>query len=262
MNFGIIKENVINAYIKSFVSGNDKGKKLFKEYLTLIKKPILKDQFIIYNNLQNTILEDEKSASSFLIDNLNILRKHKKKLNESNKVMIALLKKYGVKITENVDNKELYKHITTLLNSKKANNLSEFYKAKKALIAHLTRPQKIVPVIESRKFPKIPASVMAKLLVNKYNHRYTSELNESEIKMVRTIVKGNDSDKSELMKSMVESTLKTVRQKISSSDDSTYQKLRAVENKLCEMTYNKETYINDMIRLDDLNKSLSNEDSN
>ena len=54
-NFGNIKDTFKNLVIESTIKKDNKGKKLFSKFLKTIKEnETLKNQYLIYSNLQNS----------------------------------------------------------------------------------------------------------------------------------------------------------------------------------------------------------------
>jgi hypothetical protein len=74
-NFGNIKDTFKNLVIESVIKKNDKGKKLFSKFLKTIKEnKTLKDQYLIYSNLQNTKFNDSVEAREYVKENISLLK--------------------------------------------------------------------------------------------------------------------------------------------------------------------------------------------
>jgi len=75
-NFGNIKDTFKNLVIESVIKKDNKGKKLFSKFLKTIKEnKTLKDQYLIYSNLQNTKFDTETEAREFIKENISLLKK-------------------------------------------------------------------------------------------------------------------------------------------------------------------------------------------
>lgn len=93
-NFGQIK-NTFNEILAESILKKDKDKKdLFKQYIKLIREnKILRTQFLVYTNIESKIEENENKAYQFIQENIELLKKFKKKdiieVNEKlNKLLI------------------------------------------------------------------------------------------------------------------------------------------------------------------------------
>ena len=121
VNFGIIKDTFNNILSESIIKKNDKGKKIFKKYLKLLKEnKILKTQYFIYKNLESKKFSQESDAKFYIKENIDLLQKlDKEKININNKKLLFLLKDKEMII----ENSELYNHVDILVNTKKTPNL-------------------------------------------------------------------------------------------------------------------------------------------
>ena len=79
-NFGKIK-NAFSEILAEGIASNDVAKKnLFKKYVkTLKESEILKTQFLVYENIENVVENDQFSANLIVSENLSLLNKFKKK---------------------------------------------------------------------------------------------------------------------------------------------------------------------------------------
>jgi hypothetical protein len=66
-NFGNIKDTFKQLMIESIINKDDKGKKLFNKFLkTIGNNDTLKEQYLIYSNLQNTKFDDSTEAKEYI----------------------------------------------------------------------------------------------------------------------------------------------------------------------------------------------------
>ena len=77
-NFGKIKNAFNDILVESIIEKNIEKRKIAKRFIKAINESkILKAQFLIYNNIENRVDENQFSANLFVTENLNILRKFK-----------------------------------------------------------------------------------------------------------------------------------------------------------------------------------------
>ena len=102
-NFGNIKDTFKKIIIESTIKKDNVGKKLFTKYLkTLKENKTLRDQFLIYKNLETKKFDDRFEAKEYLKENIELLKSiGKKNLDESNNYLLKLLK--GKKIVKEND---------------------------------------------------------------------------------------------------------------------------------------------------------------
>ena len=108
-NFGKIK-NAFNEILAEGIASNDEAKKkLFKQYIkTLRESKILKTQFLIYENIEILVENDQFSANIILNENLNLLNEFKKKdILKENEKLISLSQEVKAKIEESLENAEI-----------------------------------------------------------------------------------------------------------------------------------------------------------
>ena len=116
-NFGNIKDTFKNLVIESTIKKDNKGKKLFSKFLKTIKEnETLKNQYLIYSNLQNSKFDDGVEAREFVKENISLLKGlNKEHINKGNEFFLKVLK--GNEIVK--ENQEFYNKVTYLVNTKK-----------------------------------------------------------------------------------------------------------------------------------------------
>ena len=116
-NFGNIKDTFKNLVIESTIKKDNKGKKLFSKFLKTIKEnETLKNQYLIYSNLQNSKFDDGVEAREFVKENISLLKGlNKEHINKGNEFFLKVLK--GNEIVK--ENQEFYDKVTFLVNTKK-----------------------------------------------------------------------------------------------------------------------------------------------
>ena len=93
-NFGNIKDTFKKIILESIIKKDEKGKKLFSTFIkTLKENKSLKDQFLIFKNLESRKFDDRDVAKDYIKENIDLLKGiNKKELTEGNVTLSNLLK--------------------------------------------------------------------------------------------------------------------------------------------------------------------------
>ena len=116
-NFGNIKDTFKQLIIESIISKDDKGKKLFNKFLkTVGENKTLKEQYLIYSNLQNRKFDDSSEAKDYIKENIGLLKSlNKNHIDSGNEYFSKLLK--GVTLVK--ENQSFYNDIDFLMKTEK-----------------------------------------------------------------------------------------------------------------------------------------------
>jgi nucleoside-triphosphatase THEP1 len=101
----------------------------------------------------------------------------------------------------------------------------------------------------------IPNSVLSKLAVNKYNETY-SDLNESEIETIRTIINSDEVGKQELYANTIRECITLVDETLKECSLDVKEKLLKTKDNLLSRKYIKESFISDIGKILELKKNL------
>ena len=252
-NFGNIKDTFKNLVVESIIRKDEKGKKLFSKFLKTIKEnKTLKDQYLIYNNLQTKKFDDGSEAKDFIKENISLL----KSLNESHiqkgdDFFIKLLK--GNKIVK--ENDSFYKDVTYLIKTEKTpSNLHKINETISKIARIMLEKEDVEEVVTET--INLPPSVLTKLAVNKFNARY-SDINESEREIIKTVLNGSDEDKENIFKKLKRECIDTIDSKVNeSSDVELKHKLLKVKDKLLNTNYNLVSFNTEITKIYDLKESI------
>ena len=252
--FGNIKDTIKDIVIESVLKKENKGKKMFSKFIKLIKEDeTLTDQYLIYKNLQTKKFDDPVEAKDFIKENISLLKSlDKKKLKEGNEKLFNLLN--GKEVIK--ENDEFYNHVEILLETKKSPTTIEKINDS---INHIRRLmlEKEVQIEDNKISSELPPSVLTQLAVNKFNTKY-SDINESQKKIIKTILNGNDDTKKETYDNLKRECIDTIDNRLSeSSDVELKDKLLRVKDKLLNMNYSTESFITDINKVYDLKESVS-----
>lgn len=253
INFGNIKDTFKNLVIESTIKKDNKGKKLFSKFLKTIKEnQTLKDQYLIYSNLQNTKLDDGVEARGFVKENIELL----KTLNEShikkgNEFFLKLLK--GNKIVK--ENQEFYNKVSYLVNTEKTpSNIKKINESINYIVRLMLEKEEVEEVVTES--IDLPPSVLTKLAVNKFNSRY-SNISESEKEIIKTVLNGSNEDKEETFNKLKRECIDTIDGKLNESSDLDLKdKLLKVKDKLLDTNFSLDNFNTDISKIYDLNESI------
>lgn len=257
-NFAEIKETYNKLYLESFSSKNNKKRKLFEYYLNKLRKSkILKEEFECYNSLQNSKFDNELDCQIFIEQSIDVIKNlDKKQLNEEHKDLINHLNESGVSLCK--DTNEISIIFENILNTKKEfKNLNKITESIIKLRKTLVKEGSQVNEKEVEEIIALPTNVLSNLLVNKFNSKY-SDLDESTKKLIKVSLNGSEKEKNELFNSTLKECLELVnnRLKESESDLELKDKLLQTKEKLLSMSFEKETFIENLSKLVELKNNL------
>lgn len=242
-NFGKIKNIFNNLMIEGIVSNKKTNKNLFKDYVKAIKEnEILKTQFLIYDNLETKIEENELKASLFIQENLSLLSKFsKEQILEANKKLFNIIKLES-KFDDELN--ELHESISKLIfTNKTIKNIDSIVEATSFIINHM-KNNKAKVIVESY---DLPNSMLSTIMVERYNEKY-STLSETEKKVLKVLINSDNGKKEEVYSMVVRECLDLINEKLTDADLDTKDKLLRVKDKL----------LTDKIEInEDFNKNIS-----
>ena len=255
-NFGKITETFKEILLEGILNKNDKNKKVFKRFLSLIKEDkTLKTQYNIYNRLENKIKYDDEERSNLFIDEcisiLNSLGKNK--ILESNNKLVKLLEKNGYEVcSDNYEFKTLHEHINNLIFlNKNSKNIDAIIESKLFLKNHsMIAENKDKPFIEpyTNKF-------LIPLTKKKFNEKY-SNITELEQKAIKLGIKGDVEDKKALYESTINDCVDLVNEQLNNSSTEEKDTLLKVKDKLLRYKFSEEKFISEIIDLNYLFNTL------
>jgi len=249
-NFGKLK-NVFNDLISEGIATKDaKSIELFKKYVKTVKESeILKTQFLVVSNIENKIESNREKATQFVKENIDLFSKFDKKkmieLNENLSSFITSSNK-GDLLKEDIDynHKNLHQNISTLIFTKKTpNNIDTIVDATTEVVDYILN-NKTKEIVEAY---ELPSSLLANIMVDKYNERY-ADLDESEKRILKVLIESTDEEKKELYSLTIRECIDLINEKLSDSDLEVKDKLLRVKDKLLN---DKQSVI------EDFNKNIS-----
>jgi hypothetical protein len=252
-NFGKIKNKFNELMVEGIVSNKEENKNLFKDYVKTIKEnEVLKTQFLVYDNIENKIEENELKANLFLQENIALLGKFsKKEIMEANfKLADPII--FETEATD--DNIELHENITKLIFTKKtAKNIDTIVEAT-AYIINYMKNKKEKTVNETF---DLPNSMLSTIMVDKYNEKYAS-LSETEKKVLKVLIDSDDAKKEEVYTGVVRECIDMINDKLTDSDLETKDRLLRVKDKLLSDKFEiNENFNKNISKLLELKNSLA-----
>jgi len=252
-NFGNIKDTFKNLVIESVIKKNDKGKKLFSKFLKTIKEnETLKNQYLIYSNLQNTKFDDSVEAREFVKENISLLKKlNKEHITKGNDFFLKLLK--GNEIIK--ENDSFYKDILFLVESEITPfNVKKVNESTNNIVRLMLEKEEVEEVVTES--IDLPPSVLTKLAVNKFNSKY-SDITESEKEIIKTVLNGSNENKEETFNKLKRECIDTIDNKLNESSDLDLKdKLLKVKDKLLNTNFSLDNFNTDISKIYDLNESI------
>lgn len=258
MNFGEIKQNITEQFTQSLLKESKGSKKLFKNFIQEINKsPILKSQFVIYSNLENKHIKEESKAIRYIQENLNLIEKftHKDLISENKKLDKFIVKEKTTNQCECIKN--LHENLDILIKQTITDNKDPDKKHNSFEVVLDYLMTEDVSKKEQNKYKLnnqtyLSNQKIVEIAINKFNDKY-SFFNKNE-KEIFTVLFNNDNKGKELVfETIKKENINQIKRKLIESDDvNLSDRLKLVENKLKEMTYSEDDYIEDIVKLNKL----------
>jgi hypothetical protein len=255
-NFGKIK-NVFNSLlIEGVVKKDDASKKLFKKYVKTIKESeILKTQFLVYSNIENKVDSDAFSANIFISENIKLLEKYTPSeiLNE-NKKLASLLNESVNKLDEEYELSKLHESLSNLIITKRAPKNVEKITEEIKNITNFILSNKPKEVSENF---NLPVSVLSKIMIEKYNQKY-SGIEKEEREILKTLINSNTENKKELYSKITNECIGLIDNILKESSGESAEKLKKVKDRLTEDNtgFNEENFLIKISKLIELKNNL------
>jgi hypothetical protein len=252
-NFGNIKDTFKNLVVESTIRQDENGKKLFSKFLKTIKEnKTLKDQYLIYNNLQNTKFDDSSEAKEFVKENIELLKNlNETHLKKGNEYFMKVLK--GNKIVK--ENKEFYNNVSYLVSTEKTpSNIKKINESINYIVRLMLEKEVEKEVVVET--VNLPSSVLTSLAVNKFNSKY-SDISESEKEIIKTLLNGSDENKESIFNKLKRECIDGIDSKLNESTDLELKdKLLKVKDKLLTTNFKLESFKTDITKIYDLKQSI------
>ena len=216
MDFGTIKNTFTNLIIESQITGDEKGKKLYKKFLkTLNEDDSLRTAYLVYLNLEKKTIDNEVEANHYLDENLSLI---KNKLRGKTNI-----KKLGKMLVENgvtlLETSELHKHLNTLISTKKdASTIDILHESRKNVVSWLLKDKNVNLEDRTNIRENIDVQKFLTVATEKYNEKY-SNITEEEKNIIKVLRSGDDKKKEELLRSIIKETISLINKELNNNID-------------------------------------------
>jgi hypothetical protein len=243
---GISNFGVINHLVEqNIVELNKNQKEFLKDYTKLIKEDkTLNLQYCFYKSLLNYNNTFISPASEYLTEAKEILVKEnisKKSIAEANEKLFDLFRKHEIVLDKTIDENTMnyFNECENFLTFKKnALNLNENKKIIKTISEYL----------ENRKNNDLQESL------NKLSE-ITNQMSEDDMNILMTIKQGDEASQQKLFNEMKVSLENLISETISKTGKN--ERLSAINDKISEMTYEKQTFNENISKLLEIYTILS-----
>jgi hypothetical protein len=262
MNFGTIKNIFASLVVESHLEENQKGKKLYKRFINLLKEDeVLKSQFIVYKNIEGGHFDSEVTASNYLKENIKVLKGFgEKRINESNKKLITLLKNNGISF-KGVKVESLHKSIHTLITEKeKATNINKIHESFSDVTKWLLTDKNNKKSEDEYIRENIDPKKFLDIAIKKFNEKY-SDLTEEE-KNILKVLRENDEDSIRvLVGDLISENIELINQNLQdySENLSIKEKLLETKDLVYKMKEDNNSFSENVLKLLELKSNLRND---
>jgi hypothetical protein len=167
--------------------------------------------------------------------------------------LISLVEKN--KLTLSTDVNKLYESLNDLIILKRdSKNIDRIQESFEYVRTFVMKPK----INESSTTPTIslPPSILTSLMTSKFNAKYEN-VSESEKKVIRVSLNGDDKEKESLFTEMIRETIDILNVKLETSNVDLKDKLLKTKDKLLRTEYKSETFTKDITKIFSLKDDLT-----
>jgi|TARA_R110000803_G_scaffold2420_1_gene8214 hypothetical protein len=256
MDFGTLKNTFTQTYINSHLSGDEKGKVLYKGFLDVLKESeTLKSSFLVYKNIENKTVNTEFEANEYLNENLSVLKNFRGEnslISECGKLSNLL---DNNDITVDVKPNELHESLHTLITTpRKIDNIDKIHESKVKVINWLMLDKTPNQEDKTNVRENLDIKKFLNIATEKYNEKY-SILSEEEKQIIKILREGGDDTKKTLLQSMIKETVSLVNIKLENIGDNIDLKSKLLETKdvvYGMVDYNVDTFSENIKKIYDI----------
>lgn len=244
INFGKYKDAGVSILIENY-RNKDKFKSLVKEFYSILNNSeILRENYILYNKIENVNLDEPELIKEFIDETLNSIKDNLEYCGCSEKKLKEFIDRNNGTIKENL--------IDDIINTPKF-KIKERIELKKRLIENVSnRPKK--EKIEVN----LPLSVYSSVLVEKFNEKY-KDLNEEDKSIIKAVLDKDYEKLKESYNNLKQTTLNKIDTLIEESEDTLLiNKLKVIKERF-ENEDSNEINEEKIIKIIQLNNTLNEE---
>lgn len=259
-NFGLIKTIFTNIMADALVSENDKGKKLFNNYVNKVKKnKVLRTQFDVYELLENANGIEDSNIELYVKESISLLDGISREtiIMENLKLFKPIIENYPHLEDIEYPEKSLHEAISELMfvrkNAKTINSIIKNTNTiKESIKSNLIIENANGSKLNNR---QIPNSLFTKLMVERFKEEYGS-FNDTEKLVFMSLVKEDVDFKNETHSYLIKECLVLVNVKMS-EDPSLKESLLNVKEKLLAENFSADNYKNSIVKILELYNDLN-----
>lgn len=246
-NFGRLKQTITNIIAEKHQNGGLKNDSAVKKFFKLIKEDeVIRTQYKCYSNIEKHITESAAIDIITIDTNIALLKKISDKLEEANQKLMGV---FGLSESDIVSESEVGDAITNLVFlEERVSNLNTITESKKLILNSFNKTIK-----ESKKdLPKVDQAKLMEVAMAKFKEKYGENLTENQMLLVKATISEKRLYKVEVLDRLVKKCISEVNEGLNTDDIAVKEKLLAVKERLLEMSYNEETYVEDLNKVVDL----------
>jgi hypothetical protein len=265
MNFGTLKDIFTEKLIESHITGDKKGKNLYKNFLKILKESeTLKTTFIVYKNLEGKTIKSEVAANEYLKESISIFDKFRgeKSLVSEIKKLTSLLEKNGIDYKSR-ETKPLHESIQKLTTTNKnVSTIDKIYEHKSNVVSWLMSDKKVISESEENYIRNgVDPNKFLELAVDKFNEKYKDSLTEEEKNIIKVLREKDEEKSKTLVSDLVKETIDLVNGHLQFYGENVTVKSKLLETKdaIYKMAENNDSSNEKVLKLYELKKSLKND---
>ena len=246
-NFGRLKQTITNIIAERHQNGGLKNDESVKKFFKLIKEDeVIRTQYKCYSNIEKHITESAAIDIITIDSNIALLKKIGEKLEEANQKLMDV---FELSEDDIVSESEVGDAITNLVFlDESVSNLNTITESKKVILNSFNKTIK-----ESKKdLPKVDQTKLMEVAMAKFKEKYGENLTENQMLLVKATISEKLDYKVEVLGRLVKECISEVNEGLKTDDIAVKEKLLAVKERLLEMSYNEETYVDDLNKVVDL----------
>lgn len=260
LNLGVAKEIVSNTITNEFMSESkiDNSKGLMTNLVeTITKSPVLMNEYVVYNNIENKHTENDIIATKFIDHNIGKFSEFS--IGEIREAHESLEKYVNDTNVGNINESKLklYNSIGTLIveSNNPDGDINEIHLAYENVLTHIKENVEVEEIDNSMQFldENIDLNNVVSIATDKFNEKY-STLNENERDLLNKLVYGSEDENKVLFEELKLDNIATLELIDSNGvEDKVNESIHKIRN----MAYSKNTLVNDIIKLEKFKADIS-----
>lgn len=246
-NFGRLKETITAIIAERHQNGGIKDDASVKEFFKLVKEnKVIRTQYKCYSNIEKHITESAAVDIITLDSNIAILRSISAKLEEANEKLMGT---FNLTEEDIVGESKIGDAITNLVFlEENVSNLTTITESKKTILESFDKEIEVAKV----DLPKVDQTKLMEVAMDKFKEKYGEDLTENQMLLVKATISEKKDYRVEILNKFIKESIAEINEGLKTEDINEKEKLLAVKERLLEMSYNEETYVEDLNKVVDL----------